>query len=76
MQDRDHLLQLDGEVRASDSDAEPNVESSDFVHTLLKQSYERRQPGSGEMRHGTEGWQALESSFVVRFVFFKSLKIL
>jgi len=37
----------------------------DFVSDLLQSSYYRHKPGTGEMRHGTEGWQALETSFVV-----------
>ena len=36
----------------------------DFVSDLLTYSYRERRPGLGEMRHGTEGWQALETSFV------------
>ena len=36
-----------------------------FVSDLLQSSYYRQKPGTGEMRHGTEGWQALETSFVV-----------
>ena len=36
-----------------------------LVGTLLRQSYTVQQPGSGEMRHGTEGWRCLETSFQV-----------
>jgi hypothetical protein len=37
-----------------------------FLDDLLYSSYERQAPGVGEMRHGTEGWRGLETSFWVR----------
>jgi hypothetical protein len=37
-----------------------------FLDDLLHSSYERQAPGVGEMRHGTEGWRGLETSFWVR----------
>ena len=61
MQDRDALLHLDSDVSEI---ASPST-SEDFVTDLLTNSYKQRRPGLGEMRHGTEGWQALETSFVV-----------
>ena len=41
------------------------VTESDFVSSLLQNSYKIQQPGSGDMRHGTEGWRCLETSFAV-----------
>jgi hypothetical protein len=38
----------------------------DFIAALLRQSYRVELPGSGDMRHGTEGWCCLETSFRVR----------
>ncbi len=38
---------------------------SDFVSSLLSTSYVREAPGTGEMRHGTEGWHSLETSLKV-----------
>lgn len=40
--------------------------SPDFLASLLQQSYRVERPGTGEMRHGTEGWKCLETSFRVR----------
>lgn len=37
-----------------------------FVSSLLAQSYKVERPGKGDMRHGTEGWRALETSYQVR----------
>ena len=36
-----------------------------FLESLLESSYERPTPGAGELRHGTEGWRSLETSFWV-----------
>ena len=36
-----------------------------FLEHLLESSYERPTPGAGELRHGTEGWRSLETSFWV-----------
>ena len=35
----------------------------DPIATLLQQSYKTVKPGVGEMRHDTEGWRCLETSF-------------
>ena len=35
----------------------------DFLSNLLSNSYVREAPGTGAMRHGTEGWRSLETSF-------------
>jgi hypothetical protein len=40
--------------------------AADFLSSLLQQSYRVEPPGSGDMRHGTEGWKCLETSFRVR----------
>eukprot|EP00887_Chlorella_sp_A99_P007146 scaffold2.g7146.t1 len=37
--------------------------SPDFLASLLQHSYRVERPGQGEMRHGTEGWKCLETSF-------------
>lgn len=37
-----------------------------FLDDLLQSSYARQAPGTGDMRHGTEGWAGLETSFWVR----------
>ena len=39
---------------------------ADFLSSLLQQSYRVEPPGSGDMRHGSEGWKCLETSFRVR----------
>ncbi len=41
--------------------------SPDFLNSLLQQSYRVERPGTGEMRHGTEGWKCLETSFRVGY---------
>ena len=38
---------------------------SDYLGTLLQASNKVVPPGKGEMRHGTEGWRSLETSFKV-----------
>ena len=40
----------------------------DFLTDLLSSSYTRHAPGTGDMRHDTEGWRCLETSFKVRFL--------
>ena len=35
---------------------------AELVNEVLSGSYQRRVPGTGDMRHGSEGWHALESS--------------
>ena len=37
----------------------------DFLSELLSSSYSRHAPGTGDMRHDTEGWRCLETSFKV-----------
>ena len=47
------------------TDATPNSEvapPAQLVDSVLSNSYQRRVPGSGDMRHGSEGWHALETS--------------
>ena len=34
-----------------------------FLGQLLQSSYKQQRPGQGELRHDTEGWRSLESSF-------------
>lgn len=38
----------------------------DFLADLLTSSYTRHAPGTGDMRHDTEGWRCLETSFKVQ----------
>ena len=35
---------------------------AELVDSVLSNSYQRRVPGTGDMRHGSEGWHALETS--------------
>lgn len=37
----------------------------DFLMDLLSSSYTRHAPGTGDLRHDTEGWRCLETSFKV-----------
>ncbi len=50
----------DGCDPAEDPEA---LEILDPVSSLLQQSYKAVRPGVGEMRHDTEGWRCLETSF-------------
>ncbi|PSC73633.1 ARM repeat-containing [Micractinium conductrix] len=55
--------QLPGaDIGSEVEDSGPNS-SADFLSSLLQQSYRVERPGTGEMRHGTEGWKCLETSF-------------
>ncbi|MEW5302135.1 MAG: hypothetical protein WDW36_004944 [Sanguina aurantia] len=36
--------------------------ANDLIGALLENSYRVQKPGSGELRHGTEGWRCLETS--------------
>jgi len=40
----------------------PPPPAGDLLSSLLASAYKPLVPGSGEMRHGTEGWKALETS--------------
>lgn len=42
---------------------EQKEDNDDPVGLLLQQSYKVVKPGEGEMRHDTEGWKCLETSF-------------
>jgi hypothetical protein len=42
---------------------EKQPDSPSLVASLLQQTYRIERPGEGEMRHGTEGWKCLETSF-------------
>lgn len=44
--------------------------SAELVDNVLINSYQRRVPGTGDMRHGSEGWHALETSCKVVSVLF------
>ena len=46
-----------------EEDAATETASSDYLNQLLQTSYQRQRPGKGELRHDTEGWRFLESSF-------------
>ncbi len=62
MQDRDALVQQESPEQPTSS----TVTTGDFVTDLLQSSYKLIRPGTGEMRHGTEGWKCLETSLRVR----------
>lgn len=36
--------------------------AAELIEDVLSNSYQRRVPGTGDMRHGSEGWHALETS--------------
>jgi hypothetical protein len=42
---------------------EDSSPGADFVSALLERSYRAEPAGTGDMRHGTEGWKCLETSF-------------
>ncbi|KAL3162831.1 hypothetical protein ABBQ32_009285 [Trebouxia sp. C0010 RCD-2024] len=46
----------DAATRSSEAPA------AELIEDVLSNSYQRRVPGSGDMRHGSEGWHALETS--------------
>ena len=51
-------------VRNFERDEEaPVTTDEDPLESLLQTSYHVTKPGSGEMRHGTEGWKSLETSY-------------
>ena len=56
----------DRDGRASGGGGVSNGGGGGFLDSLLQSSYERQQPGSGELRHDTEGWRGLETSFWAR----------
>ncbi|KAK9823094.1 hypothetical protein WJX72_000228 [[Myrmecia] bisecta] len=57
--DRDALVQQEAPEQPTTS----SIIAGDFVSDLLQSSYKIVRPGSGEMRHGTEGWKCLETSY-------------
>ena len=40
----------------------PEAPAAELIEDVLSNSYQRRVPGTGDMRHGSEGWHALETS--------------
>lgn len=67
---RTTVLILHGGLQARDpvaADSGPDSHAvtaqRDFLGQLLQSSYRRQRPGQGELRHDTEGWRSLESSF-------------
>ena len=53
-----------GSDGACDPEDDPEaLEGLDPISSLLQQSYKTVRPGCGEMRHDTEGWRCLETSF-------------
>lgn len=61
LQARDPIVaENGGEDRETSSSTEAQP---DFLGQLLQTSYRRQRPGEGELRHDTEGWHSLESSF-------------
>lgn len=55
---RDPVAAENGGGSSGDAAAQP-----DFLGQLLQTSYRQQRPGQGELRHDTEGWRSLESSF-------------
>eukprot|EP00210_Caulerpa_lentillifera_P009386 g8948.t1 len=45
------------------TDLQQESSTDDPMELLLQSSYRVVKPGTGEMRHGTEGWKSLETSF-------------
>lgn len=69
--DRDALLRVrphPGDADSldnSDAVSEASVRSTQsYLSDLLASSYRATLPGTGELRHDTEGWQCLETSFL------------
>lgn len=52
----------DGRYTSAPADDEANSVST-YTRQLLEAGYERQVPGRGPLRHDTEGWGCLESSF-------------
>ncbi len=48
---------------------------AELVSEVLNGSYQRRIPGTGDMRHGSEGWHALETSCKVMQCFCKGVPV-
>jgi len=48
---------------------------AELVSEVLNGSYQRRVPGTGDMRHGSEGWHALETSCKVTLCLCKGVPV-
>ena len=66
-------LSSDGGGTASGGSRVASVGGAGFLDSLLQSSYKRQQPGSGELRHDTEGWRGLETSFWARRTCLRSI---
>lgn len=66
LQDRDAAVTEEGQT-AGGPPASTDSAAGDqgFLGELLSTSYVVQPPGTGDMRHGTEGWRSLETSFKV-----------
>lgn len=63
MQMRDDV-EASSTMPADSKDFESNKDGNNpIIASMLQQSYAVQKPGEGEMRHGTEGWKCLETSF-------------
>ena len=49
----------------SATSSQAGLRRPELIEALLTSSYTVQRPGSGELRHGTEGWRCLETSFQV-----------
>lgn len=62
-------------VDKNGSDSSTNAAAQpDFLGKLLQSSYQQQRPGQGELRHDTEGWRSLESSFKALQVWWCTLR--
>lgn len=50
-------------VVVENGDGSSSPAQQGFLGQLLQSSYKQQRPGQGELRHDTEGWRSLESSF-------------
>lgn len=63
LQDRDAEASAAEQDVANSPSARGGSNGGSFVTDLLGTSYSFQAPGTGDMRHGTEGWRCLETSF-------------
>lgn len=62
------MLLLQDRGRTPSQAVNANSTQPDLVNNVLASSYQQHVPGEGEMRHGTEGWHALETSCKVLYM--------
>ena len=62
---QDSRSALSHSVQTMTAEQDSGPARGDFLADLLSSSYTRHAPGTGDMRHDTEGWRCLETSFKV-----------